>query len=293
MYPAPFEYVKVPSWTDAVGLLAQHGDDARVLAGGQSLVPMMSLRLASPGHLIDVNDIESGPIHEQDGSVEIPALTRHAELERSPVLARACPMIAEAARLIGNIRVRHRGTIGGSLAHADPSAELPCALLALEGTVLALGPGGERRIAGDSFFQSYFTTALDPSEVVVGVEVPVLPTGTGAAFEEFVQRAGDFATAEVAAVIELDDLEVCRRVRVAVGGVSDRPVDLSDATGSLLGRAPNPELIADASRAVSESSGSRGDHRATPEYRRELVRVLTKRALHRAWRRATGDGAES
>jgi CO/xanthine dehydrogenase FAD-binding subunit len=288
MYPAPFEYVKATAWRDAVDLLTEHGDDAKVLAGGQSLVPMMSLRLASPTHIVDVNDIDDGTIRERNGAVEIPALARHAELERSPVLARVCPLIAEAAGLIGNIRVRHRGTLGGSLAHGDPSAELPCALVALEGTVRALGPDGERRIPAGSFFRSYFTTALTPSEVVVGVEVPAARERTGAAFVEFSNRAGDFATVEVAAIVHLDDSDGCRDVRVTAGGISDQPVDLSEPAASLIGRLPNEALIADAARAVSESSDPRGDDRATPGYRRQLVEVLTKRALHRAWRRAVG-----
>jgi len=288
MYPAPFEYVKAAAWHDAVDLLKEHGDDARVLAGGQSLVPMMSLRLASPTHVVDVNDIDGGTIRERNGTVEIPALARHAELERSPVLASVCPLLAEAAGLIGNVRVRHRGTLGGSLAHGDPSAELPCALLALEGTVRALGPEGERRIRAGSFFRSYFTTSLAPSEVVVAVEVPAARDRSGAAFVEFANRAGDFAIVGVAAVVHLDDSDGCRGVRLTAGGISDRPVDLSEPAAALLGQPPNEALIADVAGAVSESSDPRGDDRATPEYRRQLVGVLTKRALHRAWRRAAG-----
>lgn len=290
MYPAPFEYVKATSWRQAADLLGQHGDNAKVLAGGQSLVPMMSLRLATPSHVVDVNDAEDAAIRQLDGTVEISALVRHAQLERSPVLARACPLIAEAAGLIGNIRVRHRGTIGGSLAHADPSAELPCALLALKGTIRALGAEGERRIPADSFFESYFTTALDPAEVVVAVEVPAARERSGAAFEELVQRAGDFATVEVAAVIELDPSEVCLQVRLAAGGIADRPVDLSEAARMLVGGRMDEGLVADAARAVSGSSDPRGDNRASSEYRRELVKVLSRRALVRAWQRARADG---
>jgi CO/xanthine dehydrogenase FAD-binding subunit len=290
MYSAPFDYLKATSWREAVDLLGRYGESAKVLAGGQSLVPMMSLRLATPSHVIDVNEADDGAIRQANGTVEISALVRHAELERSPVLARSCPMIAEAAGLIGNIRVRHRGTIGGSLAHADPSAELPCALLALGGTIRVLGAEGERRIPADSFFLSYFTTALDPSEVVVTVEVPAARERSGTAFIELAQRAGDFATVEVASVIDLDPSEACRQVRLAVGGIADSPVDLSDAARVLVGERMDDGLIADAARAVSGSSDPRGDDRASSEYRRELVRVLSRRALVRAWQRARGDG---
>jgi aerobic carbon-monoxide dehydrogenase medium subunit len=292
MHPAPFDYVKAASWPAALELLEQHGEDAKILAGGQSLVPMMNLRLARPAILVDVNGVDGGGIHRVDGTVEIGALTRHHQLETSTVLAEAAPLLSEAAAVIGNIRVRHRGTIGGSLAHADPAAELPCAVMALGGTIKVLGPEGERRIPAGGFFVSYFTTTLEPTEVVVGVDVPASNPSTGSAFLEFVRRAGDFATVEVAAVLKADPSDgTCRKARVVVGGIADRPVDVSEPVGVLAGRPVDERSAAEAAGAATDTIEPREDERASAEYRRDLLRVLVRRALVRAWRRATGEGA--
>jgi CO/xanthine dehydrogenase FAD-binding subunit len=289
VYPTPFDYLGAASWQEAVDLLVRHGDDAKVLAGGQSLIPLMSLRLAAPRYIVDVNGAEPARVREVDGRFEISALTRHFELERSPELRRGCPMLAEAAGLVGNIRVRHRGTIGGSLAHADPAAELPCVVLALGGTIRTLGSGGERRIDANSFFESYFTTALHADEVVVGVEVPALAERSGHAFIELVRRASDFALVEVAAAVQLEPSgDACRDVRLAVGGIGERPVELSEPARVLLGEPIDERRAVDAAAAVAASTRPRDDISASSGYRRELVRVLTKRALLRAHARALG-----
>jgi aerobic carbon-monoxide dehydrogenase medium subunit len=286
MYPAPFEYARVSSWQEAVDLLAHQGEDAKVIAGGQSLVPMMSLRLLKPRFIIDVNDLDDGGIRLTDGTVVIGALTRHAELERSDVLERSVPLLREAAALIGNVRVRHRGTIGGSLAHADPAAELPCVAVAAGAQIRALGPSGERRLPAESMFVSYFTTALEPTELIVSVEFPPLPPRRGSAFVELARRAGDFATAAAAAIGELDDEGRCTDIRLVFTAVADRPVDVSEAARELVGERVNATTAARASQNVTESIEPRNDERASAAYRQEMVRVLAARAVMAATDRA-------
>jgi CO/xanthine dehydrogenase FAD-binding subunit len=292
MYPAPFEYARARSWSEAVQFLQTYGDEAKVLAGGQSLVPMMALRLLKPGYVVDVNDADQSRITETDGRIEISALTRHAELERSSLLARACPLIPEAAAWIGNVRVRHRGTVGGSLAHADPAAELPCVLVALGAEIRTLGPSGERTLACDDLFVSYFTTALDPAEVLVSVSVPKPADRSGSAFLELARRVGDFATLEVAAVVELEaSRDVCAGARLVFGAMGDRPVDLSAHAGALVGERFDDALLASVATEVAGAANPREDHRAGSGYRREMVRVLTGRALRQAADRAMGSSS--
>jgi carbon-monoxide dehydrogenase medium subunit len=286
VYASRFEYAAASSWEEAVSLLAEAGDDGKVIAGGQSLVPMMTLRLATPRVLVDVNRVGSEAIERRDGHLLIPALTRHAELERSPLIRQWSPILAEAAGFIGNIRVRHRGTIGGSLAHADPAAELPTVVLALQGWVRVLGPGGEREIPASEFLVSYFTTALEPDEVVMAVRVPVIEDGAGWAFVELSRRVGDFALVEAAALVDLDDSGRCLAVRLALGAVGERPFDASDLASPMIGAEPSDDVVAEvafaASQAVEPSDGVHG----SAEYRRGIVGIVTKRALLAATRRA-------
>lgn len=286
MYASPFEYAVASSWEEAVRLLAEGGDEAKVIAGGQSLVPMMTLRLATPRMLVDVNRASAAQIEQVDGHLLIPALTRHAELERSPVIRRLSPILARAAGHIGNIRVRHRGTIGGSFAHADPAAELPTVALALQASIHVRGPGGERKIDASEFFVTHFTTALEPGEVVTGVEVPVIPEGRGWAFVELARRVGDFALVEAAALIDFDDRGRCVAVRLALGAVGERPVDASDLAAPLIGAKPEDpaigEVAKEASRSVEPSDAVHG----SADYRREMVEVVVTRALREAAQRA-------
>lgn len=283
MYPAPFEFVAVSDWEHAIRFLEEHeGDEPRVIAGGQSLVPMMNLRLAEPTHIVDINGVAAEEIRREGDELVIPALTRHADLETSPLLARDCPLLAEAASMIGNARVRHRGTIGGSLAHADPSAELPCAAIASGSQIVTVGPSGSRTIPARDFFESYFTTALGPSELVREVRVPVLPAGAGSAFVEFVRRAGDFAVVEIAVVVELDaGSGECRRAELAAGGVSDRVVRLDEAASLVVGAVTDASIRAAADRARDLVEPPASEY-ASSEYRSHLVGVLTQRALTRA-----------
>jgi CO/xanthine dehydrogenase FAD-binding subunit len=286
MYASPFDYATAPSWEEAVALLAEGGDEARVIAGGQSLVPMMTLRLATPHLLVDVNRASTATVEQRGGRLALPALTRHAELERSPLIRRTCPILAEAAAFIGNVRVRHRGTIGGSLAHADPAAELACVAVALGAEIRALGPAGERTIPAEDFFVTHFTSTLGPGEVVTSVEVPVIPEGGGWAFAELTRRAGDFALVEAAALVDLDDHGRCREVRLALGAVGERPVDVSELAAPMLGVEPDDRVAAEVGRSASGAVEPAPSVHGSAEYRREMVHAIVRRALVTAAGRA-------
>lgn len=292
MYPSAFDYVAVSSWDEAVAALAAHADeDPRVIAGGQSLVPMMNLRLAEPSHLIDINGVAAEEIRREGSELVIPALTRHAMLERSEFVIRECPMLAHAASLIGNARIRHRGTLGGSLAHADPSAELPCAVVSLGARVVTIGPAGSRTIPIDDFFEGFFTTALEPNELIREVRLDAAPPRSGWGFEELVRRASDFAVVEVAAVVELDvDPGVCRRAELVAGGVSERPVRLEAASRSLPGEITDASIDA-AGAIASESVAPPSSEYASSDYRRHLTGVLVRRAVRAAVVRARKQGS--
>jgi carbon-monoxide dehydrogenase medium subunit len=294
VYASPFEYAAASSWEEAVRLLAEAGDDAKVIAGGQSLVPMMTLRLATPAMLVDVNRASSESVRQDDGQLVIPALTRHSELQRSPLVRRWSPILSEAAGFIGNGRVRHRGTIGGSLAHADPAAELPTVVVALRGSVDVRGPAGERTIPAAEFFVTHFTTALEPAEVVTGVRVPVMPDGQGWAFVELARRAGDFALVEAAALVDLEeDGRRCSGVRLGLGAVGERPFDVSALAAAMIGAEPNEDTVVEVALAASEQVEPSSGVHGSGEYRRRMAAVVAKRALLAAIRRARGPAGEA
>jgi carbon-monoxide dehydrogenase medium subunit len=269
-------YVRASSFEEAAGLLAELGEDARVIAGGQSLVPMMNLRLAQPAVLVDLAGAGE-PSFERDGGVVVGALTRHCDLERSAVLAEECPILAEAARFIGNVRVRNRGTIGGSLAHADPAGELPCVTVALGASIKTVSPRGPRVLPAGEFFQTHYTTALAQDEVVTHVDVPALPPRTGWSFQELARRVGDFAVSGVAALVTLDG-EGCRDARLVACAVAERPLELTDAEAVLRGAKPE-EVLDELERRVCAAVSSNG-------YKATVTGVLARRAVVEAVRRA-------
>jgi carbon-monoxide dehydrogenase medium subunit len=288
MYSAPFEYLRAGSWQDAVAQLERGGEDAHVLAGGQSLVPMMMLGLAAPAVLVDVGGAAERTIEVRDGSLALSALVRHVDIERSEAVRTACPMLAEAVRHIGNVRVRHRGTIGGSLAHGESTAELAAVAVAEQASVRVLGPSGERAVPAADLFVTHLTTSLDPGEVITAVEVPVAGPRTGSCFTEIARRAGDFALAEAAATLSLDDEGRCTEARLVVGAVADRPIDVSDSARALLGRAVGDDAVNELVAAVAHEVEIGPSSHAGVEYRRELVAVLVGRAIRAAAARATG-----
>jgi CO/xanthine dehydrogenase FAD-binding subunit len=279
MYAAAFDYVRAASWDDAVSALAQAGEGARVIAGGQSLVPMMALGIAQPSALIDIGRVERPRIERRDGTLVLSALTRHVDLEHSDEVKQACPMLAQAAGLIGNVRVRHRGTIGGSLAHAEPTAELPCVAIAHRATVHARGTEGERAIAADQLFVTHFTTTLTPGEIITNVELPALRGRQGSCFLELARRPGDFAMVNVAALVALDEASRLDEARVVVGATGDRPADHSASAGPFVGAPVDERTAAELGRRVAEEAEIGPSSHATAEYRREMVAVLVKRAV--------------
>jgi carbon-monoxide dehydrogenase medium subunit len=290
MKPPSFEYHAPRTVDEALALLSEHGDTAKVLAGGQSLVPLLNLRLAAPEVLIDINRLdELAGIAAWDGGLSIGALVRQHALERSDLAQQRLPLLAEATRLVGHRTIRHRGTIGGSLAHADPAAELPAAMVALDATIVARSTRGERTIAAPDFFTGYLTTALAADEMLVDVRVPGVPDGTGAAFVELSRRPGDFAVCGAAALITLDQHGRCERVRVALCGVGAGPLRARRVENALSGEVPRGEILEAAARRVGEEIEPPSDIHGSAAYRRKMAVVMTRRAVALAAERAGGD----
>ena len=284
MVSAPFEYTRVVSYDEAVQALCHHDEDAKLLAGGQSLVPMLNLRLVRPTVLIDINAADTREPYLDSGRLVLPALTRHAQLLADPAVRCNAPLLNAAARYIGNVRVRNRGTLGGSLAHADPTGELSCAALALDASVVVRGPHGQREIAVADLFDGYLSTRLEQEDVITEVHVPVGRRARGWSFQEVARRASDFAVVAAAACVEVDPGRgPVRQARVGLAGVADRVVPAEPAAlASLVGTVPTEAALADVARAVAEATSPDSDVHASGAYRRRLVAVLTRRALAEA-----------
>ena len=290
MKPAPFEYVAPSTVAEAIDALAA-SDEARVLAGGQSLLPLLNLRLARPDVVVDVNGLsELDHVDIEGGKVRIGATTRHRRVELDPQLADVLPLLVEAAGLVGHPHIRTRATVGGSVAHADPVAEFGAVLVALEGRVVVQGPGGQRTIPAAEWYQGYFTTAIQPGEMLVEVELETAAAGSGHAFREFAPRHGDFAVTGVAAVVDRSNGS-CARVRLAACGVGAVPVDVGHAAAPLVGAsALDDDALREVARLVGEAIEPAGDVHASAEYRRELAQLLAVDALRAAWARSAQGG---
>ncbi len=288
MKPPPFLYHAPGTVDEALALLAEHGDEAKPLAGGQSLVPAMNFRLARPAVLIDLNSL--GPlfgIREQPtGGLRIGAMTRQRALERSPLVAACAPLVAETMPHIAHSQIRNRGTFGGSLAHADPAAELPAVALVLDMRLCAQSTRGTRWIAARDFFLGLFETALLPDELLVEVVIPPLPEATGTAFEEVARRHGDYAMAGAAALITLAGDGTVAACRLAFFSVGDAPVEAPTVAALLRGVRPTPEAIRAAAESVARDIDPPNDIHATAAYRLHLAKVLARRTLARAAARA-------
>ncbi len=288
MKPARFDYHAPETVEEAIALLARYGGGAKLLAGGQSLMPLMNFRLARPAALIDLNAVASlAYIREDDGQIRFGAMTRQRTIEFSPVVRRRLPLLAEATGLVGHLPIRTRGTIGGSLAHADPSAEYPAILAALDGTVVARGPRGERTLRASELFQSYLSTSLAPDEMLVEVRFPAMPDGAGYAFEEFNRRNGDFAIVGIAAMLVAQG-QRCTAARIVTAGVGPAPARLRQAEEILERDGLSDAAIEAAARRAAELVEPDSDIHASAAYRRNLTRVLTGRALRRAVARLGG-----
>ncbi len=288
MKPARFDYHAPADVEDALALLTRYGGEAKLLAGGQSLVPLLNFRLVRPAALVDLNRIASlAYIHELDGHVALGAVTRQRAIEFSPVVARRLPLLTEATRWVGHLPIRSRGTIGGSLAHADPSAEYPAVLAALDGRVVARGPRGERVLGATELFQTYLTTSLAADEILLEVRFPAMPEGAGYAFEKFSRRHGDFAIVGVAAVIVGEGAR-CTTARLAIAGVGAVPMRLRAAEEILERDGLGERAVEAAAARAAELVDPDSDIHASAAYRRNLTRVLTARAVRRAIARAAG-----
>jgi CO/xanthine dehydrogenase FAD-binding subunit len=291
MKPPRFEYLAPGSLEEALALLAEHGDGAKVLAGGQSLVPLLNFRLVRPGYLVDLNDIPGlAYLRQEDGRLAIGALTRQRTVETSAVVRERVPLLADAMPQIGHVQIRNRGTIGGSLAHADPAAELPAVVAALEGELVVRSAKGERVLRPEEFFVAYLTTAVEPTELLVEVRLPTVPPRTGTAFLEVSRRHGDFALVGVAASVTLDEGGACTRCAIALTGVGPTPVVAREAARQLVGSRPTPEMLEDVGRLAASGLTPDGDLHASSQYRKHVGGVLTRRALGRAIERAKGGG---
>lgn len=290
MKPAPFEYLAPDSLDAALEALGQSGGDAKLLAGGQSLIPVMNFRLAQPTMLVDLNRLrELDYVREEDGGLRIGAMTRQRTLERDPLIARLAPLLAETVPFIAHPQIRNRGTVGGSIAHADPAAELPAVAVALDARFRLRRPGGERWVDARDFFCGLFATVLEPDEMLVEVAFPPSPARTGWAFLEVARRHGDYAQVGVAARVTLDEAGKCREARLVYLSVGDGPVDARGAAGLLAGTDLGDEAIAAAAdKASRDEMDPTGDIHASSDFKRHLARVVTGRALRRAFARAKG-----
>jgi CO/xanthine dehydrogenase FAD-binding subunit len=288
MKPPRFDYHAPSSLDEAVDLLAGYGGDAKVLAGGQSLMPLLNFRLARPAALVDLNRIGAlAGIREHDGQVRFGAMTRQRAIEFSPLVARRLPILAEATRWVGHLPIRSRGTIGGVLAHADPSAEYSLVLTALDGEVVARGPAGERVIRAGELFETYLTTTLGADEILTEVRLPATAPRAGWAFEEFARRHGDFAIVAIAAVV-VGSGERCVEARLAAGGAGPTPIRLGDAEAILVRDGLGEAAVEAAATRAAELVRPDTDIHGSADYRRHLTRVLVSRALKGAIARMGG-----
>lgn len=288
MYPAAFEYHAPTTLEEALKLLADHKDEAKILAGGQSLVPMMKMRLATPSVIIDLNRVrELFGIREEGGYLLIGAMTRHHDVATSESVRRFCPLLAECAAQIGDVQVRNRGTIGGSLAHADPAADYPATVLAADAEIKALSTRGERWIKAEDFFVDLFTTALEPDELITEIRVPALPGKTGSAYLKFEQLASGFALCGVAVRVTMDG-GVVQDIRVGITGVAPKAYRAKGVEDALKGKTPDAATMDQAVQRATDGITPLNDIHASSDYRAHLARVLTKRALQKAIKRTQG-----
>jgi CO/xanthine dehydrogenase FAD-binding subunit len=288
MKPASFDYHDPATLDEALDLMARYGDGARPLAGGQSLVPLMNFRLLRPAHIVDLNGVsELNYLKVENYTLRIGAIARQRALERSAEVAQRWPLLRDATAFIGHIQIRNRGTVGGSLAHAFPSAELPIAMVTLDAAVLIRAKTGNRILRAEEFFVSYMTTALDPGDLLTEIAVPELPPNCGWSYQEVSRRHGDFALAGAAALIALDDTGSIAHARLTLTGAT--PIRAVEAEQSLLGKKPSEALFRDAATRATEILDQDSDIHASAAYRRSACQALARRALAQAAERAKGN----
>jgi carbon-monoxide dehydrogenase medium subunit len=286
MYPAAFEYHAPASVQEALGLLGKL-DDAKILAGGHSLVPMMKLRLAQPKHLIDLRKVPGlSGIKEDGGTIAIGAMTTHWEVESSKVLQAKCPVVSDTAKIIGDPAVRNKGTIGGSLAHADPAADMPATVIALGAEFVCQGPKGRRTVKVDDWFQGLMATALGEDELLVEIRVPALASGTGAAYMKFAHPASRFAIVGAAAVVTVDKQGTCTKAGVGLTGAGTKAVRARGVEAGLVGKRLDAATIEAAAQKAAEGVDVQADLQGSVEYKSHLCRVFARRAIEAALKNA-------
>jgi carbon-monoxide dehydrogenase medium subunit len=289
MIPAPFDYHAPASLSEAIALLQQHGDQAKVLSGGQSLLPLLKLRVGAAAHLVDIGRIPGLEyIKEENGFLKIGGRTRESVLERSEVVASKYPILHDTAVVIADPLVRNRATVGGNLAHADPANDHPATMLALGAEVTASGPRGQRTIPIDQFFTGLFSTALAADEILIEIRIPIPPPRSGGAYVKLERKVGDFATAAAAAQVTLGASGEIQRAGIGLTAVGPTPIKATDAERFLLEKKPDTATIAEAARLAAAATSPTADRRGSVEYKREMARVLTMRALAKAIERAGG-----
>jgi CO/xanthine dehydrogenase FAD-binding subunit len=283
MKPPPFDYMDPRSLDEAVGLLAEHGEDGKILAGGQSLVPLLNFRLAQPSVIVDVNRVvELSYLRRRDGRLRIGAMCRQTRLEQSPVAREGWGLLGDALALIAHPQIRNRGTVGGSAAHADPAAELPVAFSALEAQFTARSSRGERVLDADEFFVTHLTTALEPDELLVEFEVPPVAEGTGHAFTEYSRRHGDFALGGAAVLYTKNGDGSCTDARIAMLGAADTPLRAREAEAALRGQKLDDDVAAEAAKLAARDIEPTGDIHGSSSYRKRLIEAMVRRALLQA-----------
>jgi len=292
MIPGAFDYHAPSTAEEALSLLAEHGDEAKLLAGGQSLIPLMRFRLADPARLIDLNGLsELSGLEEADGQLRIGAMTRHADLEHSGLAADRYPLLAEAAGLVADPLVRNRGTVGGSLVHADPAGDWGSVMLACGAELVARSADGERTIPVDDFFFGPFTTSLGRDELLAEIRLPRSGPRSGGAYEKLERKVGDFATVGLAARLELDEDGAVASAGLGLTAVGPSNLRAAEAEEALVGGPPDGDRIDEAAALAADASSPTPDNRGSADYKRDMVRVLAKRALRRAADRAREGGS--
>jgi carbon-monoxide dehydrogenase medium subunit len=289
MHPRQFTYIAPRNLKEASILLAKHRDDAKILAGGQSLIPLMKLRLASPSYLVDIGKIRGlSYIKKVGGQIRIGALTRYAEIESSPLLRTICPILPETVSVIGDPQVRNMGTIGGNIVHADPANDIPPMMLALK-AAFVLKKSTERKVPANAFFLDLFQTALKFNEVLSEVRIPVPPPGSAGSFLKFERKAGDFAVASVAAQISIDTGGKCKQIGIGLGAVGEVAIRAKKAEDTLIGNRVTADNIKEAATLASSASRPTSDLRGSAEFKTHLIKVLAERALTTSFARAGGN----
>ena len=289
MIPPSFEYLTPSNISDAVALLQKHGDEAKILAGGHSLIPAMRLRLSEPGYLIDISGIGGlNYIQEESGQLRIGAMTCEAALEESEIVQRKFPLLLDTAKMIADPSVRNMATVGGNLAHGDPANDHPATMLALRASVIAEGPNGTREIKIDNFFPDFFTTALSEDEILTEIRIPTPPSGSGGAYLKIERKVGDYAAAAVACQLNIDSSGSIENIGLGLTNVGSTPIRASSAEELLKGKKPDENMLAEAGRLAAADSEPMEDLRGSAEYKIALVNELTQRAIKLSIQRAEG-----